>query len=66
MPPLTYCVLALVGAAIGHTKAAGPFIKAQALELLSALTLGAPVLYAATGCALLVALIRAFRSARQP
>jgi hypothetical protein len=66
MPPLTYCVLALVGAALGHTKVAGSFVKGQALELVSALTLGAPVLYAATGGALLVALIRAFRSAQRP
>ena len=66
MPPLTYCVLALVGAAIGHTAVAGPFYKQQALELVSALITGAPVLYAATGAALLVAVLRAFRSARQP
>ncbi len=66
MPPLTYCVLALVGAAIGHTHAADSFYKQQALELVSSLILGAPVLYAATASALLVALIRAFRSARQP
>ena len=66
MPPLTYCVLALIGAAIGRTQAAGSFVKTQALELVSALILGAPTLYAATGSALAVALIRAFRSARQP
>jgi hypothetical protein len=66
MPPLTYCVLALIGAAIGHTEAAGSFVKTQGLELVSALILGAPVLYTATGIALLVALVRAFRSARQP
>ena len=66
MPPLTYCVLALAGAAIGHTHVAGSLIKQQGLELVSALILGAPTLYAATGAALLVALVRAFRSARQP
>ncbi len=65
MPPLTYCVLALLGAAIGHTHAAGSFAKAEALELVSALILGAPVLYAATAVALLIALGRAFRSARR-
>ena len=65
MPPLVYCVLALIGAALGHTTAAGSFVKGQALELVSALILGAPVLYAATGLALLIALVRA-RSARQP
>jgi hypothetical protein len=65
MPPLVYCVLALIGAAIGHTAAAGPFLKQQALELVSALILGAPTLYAATGAAFLIALIRS-RVARQP
>jgi hypothetical protein len=66
MPPLTYCVLALIGAALGHTQVAGSFVKGQGLQLVSALILGAPVLYAATGLALMIALIRALRSARQP
>lgn len=66
MPPLTYCVLALIGAGIGHSEVAGSFYKQQALELVSALITGAPVLYAATGAALIIALTRAFRSARQP
>ena len=62
MPPLTYCVLALIGAALGHTQAAGSFVKTEGLELVSALILGAPVLYAATGAALVIALVRARRS----
>ena len=66
MPPLTYCVLALIGAALGHTQAAGSFVKNQGLELVSALILGAPVLYAGTGLALLIALVRRVRPARQP
>ncbi len=61
-PPLTYCVLALIGAAIGHTEAAGSFVTQQALELVSALILGAPTLYAATGLALVVALVRRTRT----
>ncbi len=65
MPPLVYCVLALIGAAIGHTGAAGPFLKQQALELVSALILGAPTLYAATGAAFVIALVRS-RAVRQP
>ena len=65
MPPLTYCFLALVGAAIGRTGAAGSFVKTQALELVSALIMGAPVLYAATGLAALIALVRA-RTAPRP
>lgn len=64
MPPLTYCVLALIGAGLGRTSAAGSFIKTQGLELVSALVLGAPVLYAATFLALLIAAIRAKRSPR--
>jgi len=63
MPPLTYCVLALIGAGLGRTEAAGSFVKTQALELVSALILGAPVLYIATGSALVIAAIR-WRSAR--
>ena len=65
MPPLTYCVLALVGAAIGRTASAGGFVKQNALELVSSLIQGAPVLYAATGLALVIALIRK-RTAPRP
>jgi hypothetical protein len=65
MPPLIYCVLALVGAAIGHTARSGSFLKQNALELVSSLISGAPVLYAATGLALVIALVR-LRTARRP
>lgn len=65
MPPLTYCVLALVGAAIGHSSSSGGFVKQQALELVSSLIDGAPVLYAATGLALVIALVR-LRTSRRP
>jgi hypothetical protein len=65
MPPLTYCVLALIGAAIGHSGSQGSFMKQQALELVSSLISGAPVLYAATGLALVIAMVR-LRTARQP
>ena len=64
MPPLTYCVLALIGAAIGHSAAAGSFLKQQGLELVSALITGAPVLYAATGLAFVIALVRSRASQR--
>ncbi|MCW2545449.1 MAG: hypothetical protein JWM40_3001 [Frankiales bacterium] len=64
MPPLTYCVLALIGAGIGHTEAAGSLIKTQGLELVSALVIGAPVLYIATGLALVIAAVRAKASPR--
>lgn len=66
MPPLTYCLLALVGSAIGRSASSGSFLKTQAVELVSSLTTGAPVLYTATGSALVVALVRAFRSAQRP
>jgi hypothetical protein len=65
MPPLTYCVLALIGAGIGQTQLAGSWIKTQGMELVSALILGAPVLYAATGVALLIAVLRS-RTAPRP
>lgn len=65
MPPLTYCVLALIGAGLGHTEAAGSFVKTQGLELVSALILGAPVLYAATLLALVIAAVRAKASPRR-
>ena len=65
MPPLTYCVLALLGAAIGRTASVGGFLKQNALELVSSLIQGAPVLYAATGLALVIAVVRT-RAARRP
>lgn len=65
MPPLVYCVLALVGGAIGRTPAAGSFLKSQGLELVAALVLGAPVLFAATAAALVIALVRAASGRRR-
>ncbi|MCU1587087.1 MAG: hypothetical protein JWN31_580 [Frankiales bacterium] len=62
MPPLTYCVLALIGAGLGQTEVAGSFVKTQGLELVSALVIGAPVLYIATGLALVIAAVRARRN----
>lgn len=61
MPPLIYCVLALIAGALGKTPVAGSLLKSQGLELVSALVLGAPVLFAATAAALLVALVRLVR-----
>lgn len=58
MPPLVYVVLALIGGAVERTAASGSFLTRQALELVNALILGAPVLMAATGAALVVAVIR--------
>ena len=58
MPPLVYVVLALIGGAVERTATTGSFLTQQAIELANALVLGAPVLMAATGAALVVALIR--------
>lgn len=58
MPPLVYVVLALIGGAVERTAVAGSFVTQQAIELANALILGAPILMAATGAALLVALAR--------
>ena len=58
MPPLVYVVLALIGGAVERTAKTGSFLTQQAIELVNALVLGAPVLLAATGAALVVALVR--------
>ena len=58
MPPLTYCVLALVGGAVGSTATSGSLLKRQGLQVLSDLAVHAPVLFLATGLALVVALAR--------
>jgi uncharacterized membrane protein YfcA len=58
MPPLVYVVLALVAGAVEQTAATGSFLTQQALDLANALVLGAPVLMAATGGALVVAAVR--------
>lgn len=58
MPPLVYVVLAMIGGAVERTASTGSFLTQQAIELVNALVLGAPVLLAATGAALLVAIVR--------
>lgn len=64
MPPLTYVVLALVGGTIESTTASGSFLSKQALEIVNALVLGAPVLVAAALAALVVAVGRGVRGRR--
>ena len=64
MPPLVYVALALLGGAVEKTGAAGSFLGQQALELVNALVLGAPVLLTATGAALVIALARHLRARR--
>lgn len=59
MPPLVYLVLALAGGAVERTAGPGSFVTRQALELVNALVVNAPVLLSATALALLVAVVRA-------
>lgn len=65
MPPLVYVVLAFVGGALERTGGAGSFLTRQALEMANALVLGAPVLLAATGSALLIAAVRTLTRRRR-
>lgn len=58
MPPLLYVVLALVAGAVGSSGGSGSFVTRETLELVQALVIGAPVLFAATGAAVTVALVR--------
>ena len=58
MPPLVYVVLAVIGGVVERAAASGSFMTRQAIELVNALILGAPVLMAATGAALVIALVR--------
>ena len=64
MPPLTYCAVAFVGGVVGNSSAGGSFVKTQGMELISSLVLGAPVLFIATGAALVIAVFRAMTSRR--
>ena len=61
MPPLLYVLLALVAGAVGSTGGNGSFVTRETLELVQALVIGAPVLFAATGAAVVVALARWLR-----
>jgi hypothetical protein len=64
MPPLVYVVLVLIGGAVERTAASGSFVTRQAIELVNAMVLGAPVLMAATAAAALVALVRTLTARR--
>ncbi len=59
-PPLLYAVLALAGALVDRTGGTGSYLTRQAVDLVNAVVLGAPVLLAGTGAALLVAVARWF------
>jgi len=66
MPPLVYVVLALLAGAFSQTVAVGSMLTRQALELTSALVLGAPVLLTATGAAFVIAVVRGIAGRRTP
>ena len=57
MPPLVYAVLAVTASAV-EGWGGGSFLKGQALELLNALVLGAPVLVLGFVTVLVLALLR--------
>ena len=61
IPPFTYCALAVVGGFLGSTHVAGSFVTKSGVALLDALILRAPVLFAATGLALAIAVVRKLR-----
>ena len=65
MPPLVYVVLALLAGAFSEAAAPGGMLTRQALELTSALVLGAPVLLTATGLAFVIALVRGIAGRRR-
>ena len=58
MPPLVYVVLALAGGAMETAGEPGSMVTQQAMELMTALVLKAPVLLIATGLALIIGLVR--------
>jgi hypothetical protein len=55
MPPLVYAALALLAGTVERAGDPGSFLTRQALELATALVLGAPVLLLATALALGIA-----------
>lgn len=58
MPPLVFVVLVLVAGAVEGSGASGSLVMRQAVELVNALVLSAPVLMAGTLAALVVAVAR--------
>lgn len=55
-PPLVFCALAVARGLVGKTSASS--IRNLGLEVVTSLILGAPALFAGTGAALVVALVR--------
>lgn len=66
MPPLAYVVLAFLGGVVERTGASGSFLSRQALEMVDALIVNAPVLISATALALIVAVARHMTGRQSP
>lgn len=64
IPPIVYCVLALLAGSVEASAGSQSMLVRQAIELTDALVLGAPVLLTATGAALVVAVARAVAGRR--
>ena len=58
MPPLIYVTLSVVIGALARTQNTGSFVLQQAIELVNAVVLGAPVLLLGTAAAALLAGLR--------
>ena len=58
MPPLVYVVLAFAAGVFGTTAGTGSFVTRQAIELVNAVVIGAPVLMVATLAVLVIAVFR--------
>lgn len=64
IPPIAYCVLALVAGAYEALAGGSSVMTRQAIEMVDALVLSAPVLLTATGLALVIAIVRAVTGRR--
>ena len=58
MPPLVYVTLSVAIGALARTQNTGSFVLQQAIELVNAVVLGAPVLLLGTAVAALIAALR--------
>lgn len=64
LAPYTYCGLAVVAGVFGRSSGSGSFLKRSAIALTDAVVLNAPVLFLATGMALVIVLVRRARYRR--
>jgi hypothetical protein len=64
LAPYTYCGLAVVAGVFGRSSGSGSFLKRSVIALTDAVVLNAPVLFLATGMALVIVLVRRARYRR--